>query len=157
MSQRPVIPPALQEVYDRWHYAPAMISGGHVFCSGIIGVGPGGEAPAAADLSATASAVSAAAPSGGLAALEAVRDPAAQFATAFDTLRAVLEEAGAGLGDVVEITTYHVGLRDHIATFMQVRDRYLAQPYPAWTAIGVAELLVPGGLVEIRAVARLPG
>jgi enamine deaminase RidA (YjgF/YER057c/UK114 family) len=28
-------------------------------------------------------------------------------------------------------------------------------PYPAWTAIGVAELAVPGALMEIRVVARL--
>lgn len=39
--------------------------------------------------------------------------------------------------------------------FMAVRDRYLMAPYPAWTAIGVAELIVPGGLVELRAIARV--
>jgi hypothetical protein len=30
----------------------------------------------------------------------------------------------------------------------------LPEPYPAWTGIGVVELAVPGGLVEIRATAR---
>jgi enamine deaminase RidA (YjgF/YER057c/UK114 family) len=38
---------------------------------------------------------------------------------------------------------------------MKVRDRYLKEPYPAWTAIGVAELAVPGGLVEVKVIARL--
>ena len=42
-----------------------------------------------------------------------------------------------------------------MAAFMAVKDRYLREPYPAWTAIGVAELIVPGGLVELRAVARV--
>jgi enamine deaminase RidA (YjgF/YER057c/UK114 family) len=29
------------------------------------------------------------------------------------------------------------------------------EPYPAWTAIGVSALAIPGALVEIRATARL--
>jgi hypothetical protein len=37
---------------------------------------------------------------------------------------------------------------------MRVKDRYLPEPFPAWTAIGVVELAVPGGLVEVRATAR---
>jgi hypothetical protein len=41
----------------------------------------------------------------------------------------------------------------HIGAFMRVKDRYLPEPFPAWTAIGVVELAVPGGLVEVRATA----
>jgi enamine deaminase RidA (YjgF/YER057c/UK114 family) len=41
-------------------------------------------------------------------------------------------------------------------TFASVRDRYLKEPWPAWTAIGVTELVMPGGLLEIRAIAALP-
>ncbi|MDP3897583.1 MAG: Rid family hydrolase, partial [Mesorhizobium sp.] len=77
----------------------------------------------------------------------------AQFATAFEALSAILAEAGAGLSDIVELTTYHVDIATHMEAFMRVRDLYLSEPWPAWTAIGVAELVVPGGLVEIRAVA----
>jgi len=36
-----------------------------------------------------------------------------------------------------------------------VKGDYLKDPYPAWTAIGVAALFMPGVLVEIRATARL--
>ena len=39
---------------------------------------------------------------------------------------------------------------------MRVKDRYILEPYPAWTAIGVSELIVPGGLMEIRAIAMAP-
>jgi enamine deaminase RidA (YjgF/YER057c/UK114 family) len=38
---------------------------------------------------------------------------------------------------------------------MAVKDSFLPSPYPAWTAVGISELAVPGALVEIRAVARL--
>ncbi|WP_375691907.1 RidA family protein [Pseudooceanicola sp. LIPI14-2-Ac024] len=148
-----VIPPALQSTYDNWHFAPAVISDGHIFCSGIIGTSPDGERPAASGL---AGAEATATSDTGIAALQAVRDPEAQFDTAFEALAAILAHAGASLSDVVELTTYHVDMAAHMAAFTRSKDRYIAAPYPAWTAIGVAELLVPGGLMELRAVARVP-
>jgi hypothetical protein len=33
----------------------------------------------------------------------------------------------------------------------------VSEPYPAWTAIGISELAVPGGLVEIKVIARMRG
>ena len=156
-ARRTIVPPALRGVYHRWHFAPAVVANGFVFCSGIIGTSPGGEPPGADDgglLGAGAVLADGASPP--LAALQAVRDPEAQFATAFDALREVLAAAGAGLADVVELTTYHVDISRHMEAFMRVHARYLAEPYPAWTAIGVSELIVPGGLVEIRAVAEVP-
>jgi hypothetical protein len=38
---------------------------------------------------------------------------------------------------------------------MRAKDAALPEPYPAWTAIGITELAVPGCLVEIRATAQL--
>ena len=122
-----VIPKSMQAMYDRFHFAPAVRAGELLLCSGQIGIGPDGRA---------------------------IADPAAQFTAAFEGVKTVLAEAGLGLADVVEITTYHAGGMQHLPTFMQVKDRYLSEPYPAWTAIGVVELAVPGGLVEIRATAR---
>ena len=150
-----IIPPALRSVYDNWHFAPAVRADGMIYCSGIIGTSPDGSKPArgagAALEGARSTLGGGAAP---LAALVAVREPEAQFETAFEALAEVLAEAGARLSDIVELTSYHVDIRHHMATFMQVKDRYLKEPYPAWTAIGVAELVVPGGLVELRAVAQ---
>jgi enamine deaminase RidA (YjgF/YER057c/UK114 family) len=152
---RPIVPASLRGVYDQWHFAPAVVANGFVFCSGIIGTSPGGETPGADGLAGAQATLSDAdAP---LAALMAVKDPEAQFATAFEALKAILAEAGCDLSDVVEITTYHVDIARHMQTFMTVRDRYLADPWPAWTAIGVSELIVPGGLVEIRAMAVARG
>jgi enamine deaminase RidA (YjgF/YER057c/UK114 family) len=147
-----IIPPALQATYDNWHFAPAVISNGHVFVSGIIGTSPDGELPSGALAGAEASAATYE-----TIALQAVRDPEAQFDTAFEALSAILHHAGATLADLVEITTYHVDMATHMAAFTRSKDRYIRPPYPAWTAIGVAELLVPGGLMEIRAIARVQG
>ena len=124
-----VIPAARQRVYDNWHFAPATRSSGMLYLSGVIGTGRGGKA---------------------------IEGPEEQFEAAFKGVELVLGEAGAGFADVVEMTTYHVGLNEHIATFMKVKDRFVAEPYPAWTAIGVSELAVPGGLVEIRVIAKQP-
>ncbi|MBW1852913.1 MAG: RidA family protein, partial [Deltaproteobacteria bacterium] len=39
--------------------------------------------------------------------------------------------------------------------FMKARDEVLSEPWPAWTAIGISELAVPGARVEIRVIAQL--
>lgn len=153
MTRTPIIPPALQAVHDQWHFAPAVRAGGLIFCSGIIGTSPDGNPPSSGLAGAEATTRDGSAP---LTALMAVREPAAQFATAFEALRAILQAAGADLGDLVELTTYHVDMARHMETFMQVRARYIPPPYPAWTAVEVAGLIVPGGLVELRAVAAAP-
>ena len=155
---RTIVPPDLQGVYDQWRFAPAVAANGFIHVSGIVGTSPGGETPAWLLSGGTAEAFAGAASAtldsaAPLAALEAVRNPEAQFAVAFETLRGILREAGASLSDIVEITSYHVGISTHMEAFMHVWARYLKEPYPAWTAIGVSELIVPGGLVEIRAVA----
>ena len=53
------------------------------------------------------------------------------------------------------MTSFHVGLVAELETFTRVRDRYLTEPWPAQTAIGVAELGLPGALLEIKATAVL--
>jgi enamine deaminase RidA (YjgF/YER057c/UK114 family) len=159
--RRTIVPEGLKGVYEQWRYAPAVAASGFIHVCGIVGVSPGGETPAGlgtesfqpfAGASSTTATTDAP-----LAALEAVSDPEAQFAVAFETLGAILREAGADLSDIVEITSYHVGISAHMDAFMRVWARYLTEPYPAWTAVGVAELIVPGGLVELRAVAVDPG
>ena len=48
-----------------------------------------------------------------------------------------------------------MGLTAHVATFAGVRAKWVQEPYPAWTAIGVAELAAPDALVEVKVVAVL--
>ncbi len=125
-----VIPASMRSMYDRFHFAPAVRAGSLLLCSGQIGIGADGRA---------------------------IADPTEQFVAAFEAVRALLTEAGLGFGDILELTTYHAGGMQHLGAFMQVKDRYLPEPYPAWTAIGVTELAVPGGLVEIRVTAQGAG
>ena len=130
MTER-IIPASMQSFYDGYHFAPAVVDGEHVRCSGVIGLNlADGNVP---------------------------DDPATQFALAFDNLNEVLTEAKVGFDDIIEMTTFHIGLQGHLETFLEVKDRYMNEPYPAWTAIGISELAIPGGIVEIRVTARRPG
>jgi enamine deaminase RidA (YjgF/YER057c/UK114 family) len=123
-----VIPKGQENLYEQFHFAPAVKDGDRLFCSGVIGVGTDGKASP---------------------------DPEAQFTQAFESLSAVLNAAGASFADVVEMTTFHVDLRKNLGKFMKVKDKYLREPFPAWTAIGITELAFAGGLVEIKVIARL--
>lgn len=116
---------------DRIKLSPGIISGTHVFLTGMTGSRPDGSMP------------------------ENLED---QFRQAFEKIGAVLREAGLGFDSIVEMTTYHVGLRDHFDRFCAVRAAYVSAPFPAWTAVEVAGLRREGAVVEIRAVAALePG
>lgn len=123
-----VIAPGMENFYNNFHFAPAVKNGNRLFCSGVIGVGPDGKASS---------------------------DPETQFTQAFESLKSVLAAAGVSFADIVEMTTFHVDLRKNIPAFMKVKDRYIKEPYPAWTAIGITELAFPGGLVEIKVIAEL--
>jgi enamine deaminase RidA (YjgF/YER057c/UK114 family) len=110
-----------------WRLAPVLDTGDFVFLSGITGAHP--------DLSVS-------------------DDPETQFRDAFKFLAANLEAADLRLDNIVEMTTYHVGLRKHLAAFAKAKDEFINEPYPAWTAIGVTELIAEGTLLEIRAIAK---
>jgi enamine deaminase RidA (YjgF/YER057c/UK114 family) len=127
-SKEIVIPKGMESFYEQFHFAPAVKDSNRLYCSGVIGVGTDGKAPA---------------------------DPETQFTQAFEMLKSVLTTAGVTFDEVIEMTTFHVGLQTHLQTFMKVKDQYMKRPYPAWTAIGITELAVPGGLVEIKVIARL--
>jgi enamine deaminase RidA (YjgF/YER057c/UK114 family) len=127
-KKEPVIPKGQEIYYDQYHFAPAIKDGNRLYCSGVIGVGADGKVSA---------------------------DPEAQFTQAFESLQSVLTTAGVTFDNVIEMTTFHVGLQKHLPTFMKVKDRYMNKPFPAWTAIGITELAFPGGLVEIKVIARL--
>lgn len=58
-----------------------------------------------------------------------------------------------GFGNLVEMTSYHIGLRDHLELFKSIRSEYVQEPCPAWTAIDVAGFVREGAIVEIRVIA----
>ena len=128
----PVVPAGHEQLYAEWHIAPAVRVGDTLWCSGVIGTRPDGSVPADLD---------------------------DELEQAFDNLAHVLQAAGANLGDVVDLLTFHLDLAEHVPVFMKVRDRRLSEPWPAWTAIGAAQLGggLPGVRVEIKATAVAAG
>jgi enamine deaminase RidA (YjgF/YER057c/UK114 family) len=125
--------------YDRMHYAAVRRVGDVLYLSGVV-VGPG---PA---------------DSAGPAAFQE------QVRRAFRRIERSLAAAGASLGDVAMLRTYHVWRApggpatkaEHFALFAAVKDELMPAPHPAWTAVGVTELLPDRGLVEIEVVAHVP-
>lgn len=83
-------------------------------------------------------------------------DCGGQAELAFANIAAILEEAGMGLGDIVRINAYVTG-REHLQAYMQVRNGLFSDPLPASTLMIVAGFARPEFVVEIEAVAALPG
>jgi 2-iminobutanoate/2-iminopropanoate deaminase len=65
-----------------------------------------------------------------------------------------LAAAGCSMDDVVKVTAFLSDL-DAFEGFNRVYARRFARPYPARSTVGVR--LAPGLLVEVEAVARIPG
>ena len=127
MSDR-IIPASQQAMYDNFPFAPGVKAGNLLVMSGQVGMDGSGKCP---------------------------EDLVEQFRLAFQNVEAVLLEAGGDLSSVVELTSYHIGMREHLRDFIAVKDELIKEPYPAWTAIGCTELAMPGAVVEIRAQAIL--
>ena len=73
-----------------------------------------------------------------------------QIRNAFQNIETVLREADASWQDVIEITSYHVGLDEQVlATMVEELRRYCPNHQPLWTVIGVASLALPQMKVEI--------
>jgi enamine deaminase RidA (YjgF/YER057c/UK114 family) len=82
-------------------------------------------------------------------------DPEVQTRQTFRNLAETLSPAGAIWSDVVEITSYRVGLRAHGDALLKVASEFLERPFPAWTDVGVTDLFESDAIVEISCVAVL--
>jgi enamine deaminase RidA (YjgF/YER057c/UK114 family) len=121
-----VCPPEMSDRYGTYHFAPAIRVGDTVRVSGQVGTTRSGD------------------PGVGM---------ECQARLAFGNLATVLEQAGSSMADVVELMTFHTHFHRDMVEFMKVKDEFLTEDFPAWTAIGVTELARQEYLVEIRAVA----
>ena len=129
MTGKCLFPPGSKVVADQLQLSPGVVYGRHVFLSGVTDSGPDGAMPATVET---------------------------QFHQVFEKIGAVLQEAGLGHDAIVEMTSYHVGMRDHFDLFCAVRSTCLPPPDPAWTAVEVAGLRREGAVVEVRVIAALP-
>ena len=87
MDTKTIVPEGWEAWAREWHYAPARIAGDLIYVSGCTAEQTDGAIP---------------------------NDTEEQMRLAFKNVRRVLEAAGASLADVVEMTTYHVGLQGHV-------------------------------------------
>ena len=78
------------------------------------------------------------------------------YTRAFDRLTKVLQRAGVGWGDVVEVRSFHTDPNAQIDAMAAVKRRYRAAPDPAWTAVGTSGLLGSTGITEIALIAHKP-
>lgn len=116
-------------IFKKFGYSPAVRAGDFLYVAGQIGLNPDGSMPA---------------------------NDEGQIVNAFDRLKIVVEEAGASLDDIVELVSYHVGLQNHLGKFVEIKSRYIREPYPTWTILEIAGLARPGLVIEIKAVAYAP-
>ncbi len=122
-----IVPDNWRRTYESGHYAPAVRVGNMLFLSGVVGTSRDGP-----------------------------NDITAQSRRVFERMVNVLEGAGADLGDIVSLTTYHVDMGETVRPFMEVKDEFILDPYPTWTAVGVERLFGETALLEVAAVAVIP-
>ena len=127
MNARSIIPPEFESTYREWRMSPGLECDGFIFLTGFTGTKPDGTISSDAE--------------------HQIRD-------AFLNVESVLKHGGLDFGNVVEMTTYHLNIQQHLSVFRSVHAEFVVEPYPAWTAIEVSGLIETGALVEIRVIAR---
>ena len=119
--------PEVRRFFTEWGFAEAVIDGDRVWLSGVVA---------------------------GLRQGETMADSEAAYDRAWKMLGDVLKRSGSSFDGVVDITTFHTDLPAQFDGFRKVKDRYIREPFPAWTAIDIDRLVPDDGLVEIKLVAR---
>jgi enamine deaminase RidA (YjgF/YER057c/UK114 family) len=126
-ARRMIIPAGMENIVERFHYAPGVLVGDTLYVSGQVGRDE---------------------------ALKVVEDKQAQFDQCFRNVKKVLDAAGFGFADVVELETWFLHFPADLALFMQVKDRWIIGPvHPTWTGFGVASFSMPGILCEVKVTA----
>ncbi len=82
-------------------------------------------------------------------------DLKAGYERVYKQIARILKRAGASWDDVVDMTSFHTDVEGQIEAMAAVHKTYVKAPYPAWTAIGVAQIL-GGGATEIKITAKRP-
>ena len=81
-------------------------------------------------------------------------DVRAQAKYAFERMRELVQAAGGGMDDVVDIISLHKDARE-MDTVFEVAREFFTSDYPAWTAVASTGFQEPELLVSIRAIAHL--
>ena len=90
MTKKALFPPGSKDQATQIKVSPGIVSGDHVFLTGVTGSLPDGSMP------------------------EGVEE---QVRSAFEKIGSVLAEAGLSHDAIVEMTTYHVGIHEYFDLF----------------------------------------
>lgn len=132
VSRRRIMPPALPEAIANDNaYSYGVLDGEILHVSGMVAFGADGGYVGIGDITAQAERV-------------------------FTNLRAVVEEAGGTLEDVVSTTTY-LAAPEYAADVGAVRRRYFTGPVPPTSTVVVAPMARDQFLVEVAAIAKVQG
>jgi len=113
------------------HYTDAVRFGNLLFISGMVGVDAQGRVIGRGDV-------------------------VAQARATFSNIERVLEAEGASFADVLKVTVYLRNVEDR-ARINPVRAEFFGDARPASTLVEVSKLVAPELLIEVEAVAGLPG
>ena len=116
---------------ERYTFSPAIRAGNLVVISGTTAVDERGQLVGAGDI-------------------------VAQTRYIYQKLAQLLAAAGAGFEHVVQTTEY-ITTRENYRGTADVRREFFRPPYPTATGVIVQGLLREGALIEISAMAFLPG
>jgi 2-iminobutanoate/2-iminopropanoate deaminase len=115
---------------DIYPLSQGIQSGQMIFVSGQVAMGPDGQMVGPGDIR-------------------------AQTRQAFKNMAAVLAKAGAGLKDIVKITSFLTD-ENTFGEMLEGRREVFGAESPASTAVVVKRLAIPGLLIEIEAIAIKP-
>ncbi|MFN3687461.1 RidA family protein [Salinarimonas sp.] len=126
-QRRMIVPQGMEAIVERFRYAPGVLVGDTLYVSGQVG----------RDES-----------------LAVIEDRERQFERCFLNIGKVLDAAGFGFADIVELESWFLDFPADLPLFMQVKDRFIKGPvYPTWTGFGVAAFSMPGIVCEVKVTA----
>jgi enamine deaminase RidA (YjgF/YER057c/UK114 family) len=126
-QRRMIIPPGMENIVERYRYAPGVLAGDTLFISGQVGRDEN---------------------------LTVIPDKEAQFDQCFRNIGKVLDAAGFNFSDIVEMESWFTQFPGDLPLFMQVKDRWITGPvYPTWTGFQVAGFSMPGIICEVKVTA----
>ncbi|NUS21714.1 RidA family protein [bacterium M00.F.Ca.ET.159.01.1.1] len=119
-------PKSIKPPFARYSHGVEIPAGKRlVLCSGQLGIGPDDHVP---------------------------EDAGAQTELCFKNIAAILSEAGLTLNDIVRINAFVTG-REHLQSYMDVRNRLFSDPAPASTLMIVSGFARPEFKVEVEVLA----
>jgi enamine deaminase RidA (YjgF/YER057c/UK114 family) len=127
VERRMIIPKGMENIVERFHYAPGVLVGDTLYVSGQVGRDEN---------------------------LAVIADKEQQFEQCFLNIKKVLEAAGFTYSDIVELESWFTSFPGDLALFMQVKDRWIKGPvYPTWTGFQVSNFSMPGIVCEVKVTA----